>query len=162
MLFLNRTMKDGQKNYKERTKNTGQIGDRHQSAWEANATQWKGKTHTGMHWKDKDLYYNKGFVFKVSKRVCIVWSFIFLILYFKRKGDNLYRIGSLLFSYHLFLYQEIALIFSQNCVTPGPEDWDVSVSPSFRDIRILSHLEINPSVEKLHKLSAQLWPKAGA
>lgn len=103
----------------------------------------------------KDLYlrFRKGFF--------IVWSFIFLILYFKRKADNLYRIASLLFSYHLVFYQEIALIFSQNGVTPGPEDWDDSVVPSFRDIRILSHLEINPSVEKLHKLSAQLWPKAG-
>lgn len=69
VLFLNRTMKDGQKNYKESTKNTGQIGDRHQSACEANTTQWKGKTHTITRWKDKDLYYNKGFIFKVSKRV---------------------------------------------------------------------------------------------
>lgn len=88
-------------------------------------------------------------------------SFIFLILYFKRKGDNLYRIGLLLFSYHPFLYQEIALIFSQSCITPRPEDWDVRVSASVRDIKILSHLEINPSVEKLHKLSAWLWSKAG-
>ena len=101
----------------------------------------------------KDLYlrFRKGVFF---------WSFIFLILYFKRKGDNLYRIGSLLFSYHRFLYQEIALIFSQSCITPGPEDWDVSVSASFRDIKIPSHLEINPSVEKLYKLSAQLWSEA--
>lgn len=140
VLFLNRTMKDGQKNYKESTKNTGQIGDRHQSAWEANTTQWKGKTHTITRWKDKDLYYNKGFIFKVSKRVFFFWSFIFLILYFKREGDNLHRIESLLFSYHPFLYQEIALIFSQSCITPGPEDCDVRVSTSFRDIKILSHL----------------------
>jgi len=33
----------------------------------------KGETHTIMHWKDKDLYYNKGFIFKVSKR----WVFFF-------------------------------------------------------------------------------------
>lgn len=117
-----------------------------------------------MHWKDKDLYYNKGFIFKVLEKVFLFSfspSFIFLILYFERKGDNLYRIGLLLFSYHPFLYQEIALIFSQSCITPRPEDWDVSVSASVRDIKILSHLEINPSVEKLHKLSAWLWSQAG-
>lgn len=160
VLFLNRTMKDGQKNYNKSAKNTGQIGDTHQSAWEANTTQWKGKAHTIMHSKDKDLYYNKGFIFKVSKRWGAFWSFVFLILYFKRKGDNLYRIGSLLFSYNLFLYQETAVIFSQSCITSGPKDWDGSVSVSFRDIKILSHLEINPSVEKLYELSTQLWSKA--
>lgn len=99
----------------------------------------------------KDLYlrFRKRFLFFFS-------SFVFLILYFKRKGDNLYRTGLLLFSYHPFLYQGIALIFSQSCITPRPEDWDGSISASVRNIKILSHLEINPSVEKLHKLSAQL------
>lgn len=85
VLFLNRTMKDGQKNYNKSAKNTGQIGDRHQSAWEANTTQWKGKTHTIMHWKDKDLYYNKGFIFKVSKRVFFFLKFRFLDIVFQEK-----------------------------------------------------------------------------
>lgn len=112
----------------------------------------KGETHTIMHWKDKDLYYNKGFIFKVSKRwVFFFWSFVFLILYFERKGDNLHRIGWLLFSYHWFLYQEIVIIFSQSRITSGPEDWDVTVSDSFRDIKNISHLEINPSVENPYK-----------
>lgn len=83
-----------------------------------------------------------------------------MILYFKRKGDNLYRIGLFLFSYHLFLYREIALIFSQSCITPGPEDCVVTVSLPFSNREILSHLEINPSVDKPHKLKAEMWSQA--
>lgn len=94
----------------------------------------------------KDLYlrFQKGGVF-------FFWSLVFLILYFERKGDNLHRIGLLLFSYHWFLYQEIVIIFSQSCITSGPEDWDVTVSDSFRDIKNISHLEINPNVENPSK-----------
>lgn len=73
------------------------------------------------------------------------------MLYLERKGDNLYRISSLLFSYHWFLPEEIALISRQSRITPGPEDWDVTDSASFRDIKILSHLKINPDAEKLYE-----------
>lgn len=102
----------------------------------------------------KDLYFR----FRKGSFFFFFWSFVFLMLCLERKGDNLYRIGSLLFSYHWFLPKEIALISRQSRITPGPEDWDVTDSASFRDIKILSHLKISPG-ETVWNLQPSCGPK---